>query len=108
MRNILKALCLEDRVIDDLFELHPLRKIVCDQTLRQFIGGDRIQQVKLVCSVKSFFYRDRVQQIASHKFNSYLRRFRCIEIARKNANIHISFAELLNQFGTNHACTSGD
>jgi len=64
VRDVLELLRLENRVIDDLFELELFCKVIGNQPLCQFVGNDSIQQVELVDPIERLTDRDRVEQVS--------------------------------------------
>ena len=85
VRDIFKMLHPENRVVDDMFQLQFLGQIVSDETLRQFVGRDGIQQLELIHSVHRLLYRYGIEQIA-HRNLDAIRQRRSI-FAHEDANI---------------------
>ena len=86
----------KNRVVDDMFQLQLLGQIVGNETLRQFIGSDGVQQVELIHSVQRLLYRYGIKQIA-HR-NLYAIRQRRSLFAHENANLCTPLLQLFHHF----------
>jgi hypothetical protein len=99
--NILEVLHAENGVIHDMAQLQFLGQVVRDEALRQFIGKDCVQQVKLIHSGHGLLDGDRIEEIADDSLN--ICRSRGVALSYEKANVGFALLKLLDNFGAHAA-----
>jgi hypothetical protein len=78
------------------FSFKFLREVIDDESLRQFVGSDGVEQIELVHAMKRLLHRDWIEQVAQHNLNRFGRRR--FLLANQDANIRFAFLKFFHYF----------
>src|SRR5699024_5061243 len=104
MGNILETLSVENGVVNQMLDPHPLSQTNHNKPLCQFVRYDRIQKINLVDPRESVLDRCRIQQVAHDDFHLGWELCGFVFIAYQSADMYILVLKRVDDLGTDCAC----